>query len=99
MPEKALPRSARTEEEAGPTLGVDDARALILSAFRPLAAVDLPINVALGLVTSEDVIADVEVPPFTNSAMDGYAVLARDTREATSDRPVYLKLIGELPAG
>ena len=46
-----------------------------------------------------DVIADEPVPPFANTAMDGYAVRAADTAGASVDAPVSLRVVGELPAG
>ena len=50
---------------------------------------------ALGLVLAADVIAGEAVPPFANTAMDGYAVRAADT----ADAPVRLHVVGDLPAG
>jgi len=50
---------------------------------------------ALGLVLAVDVIAGEAVPPFANTAMDGYAVRAADT----ADAPVRLHVVGELPSG
>src|SRR5207248_723090 len=49
-------------------------------------------------VMAEDVRAGSEVPPFANSAMDGYAVLASDVRNASAS-PVRLKVVGEVRAG
>ena len=54
---------------------------------------------ALGLVTAADVFASEPVPPFANTAMDGYAVRAADTAGASADAPVRLQVVGELPAG
>src|SRR5262245_19004998 len=99
MPEYKPAVQARSTEATGPTLRVDEARDRILSAFRPLEPIELPIANALGLVTTGDVIAEMDVPPFTNSAMDGYAVQARDLRNASPERPVCLHLIGEVAAG
>lgn len=58
-----------------------------------------PLRDALGLVLAVPVEAGEAVPPFANSAMDGYAVRAADTVGASSDRPVRLTVVGELPAG
>lgn len=49
----------------------------------------------LGLILAEDIDAVLPVPPFTNSAMDGYAVRARDVTEV----PARLKVVGDSPAG
>jgi len=50
-------------------------------------------------VLAEDVASDRDVPPFTNSAMDGYAVRAADTRSASPTKPVHLEVLGEIRAG
>jgi molybdopterin molybdotransferase len=54
---------------------------------------------ALGLVLAADVVSGEAVPPFANTAMDGYAVRAADTAGATRDTPVRLRVVGDLPAG
>lgn len=54
---------------------------------------------ALGLVLSSAVIATEDVPPFANTAMDGYAVRAADTVTATDDTPVRLRVVADLAAG
>jgi molybdenum cofactor synthesis domain-containing protein len=59
---------------------------------------DVPIEEAAGRVLAEGVVAGFNVPPFNRSSMDGYAIKARDTREASS-KPVTLKLIGARHAG
>jgi molybdopterin molybdotransferase len=76
-----------------------DVQREILGAVVPLAPVTLPVRDALGLVTTRDVIAGEAVPPFANTAMDGYAVRAADTAGAAPDAPVRLAVAGELPAG
>ncbi len=48
---------------------------------------------------AEAVRSDRDVPPFTNSAMDGYAVRADDTRSASAEQPVRLDVLGEIRAG
>lgn len=52
-----------------------------------------------GMVLSKDVTARMNVPPFPKSAMDGYAVRAKDTMQAAKDAPVKLRVLGELLAG
>jgi molybdopterin molybdotransferase len=80
-------------------LSVDEARARILAAFQPLSPTRLPVSQALGRVLAEPVVAPSPVPPFTNAAMDGYALRAADIAAASRERPVWLTVIGELPAG
>jgi molybdopterin molybdotransferase len=48
---------------------------------------------------AEDITTDIDLPPFDNSAMDGYAVRAADTKTANSQNAVHLNLIGDIPAG
>ena len=76
-----------------------DVQSEILGAVAPLARSTLPLGDAVGLVTADDVIAREAVPPFANSAMDGYAVRAADTAGAGPEAPVHLVVAGELPAG
>ena len=71
----------------------------VLDAVRPLAPRRLPLAEAQGCVLAEDVTATLAVPPFTNSAMDGYAVLAADVAAASPEAPVTLRVIGDQPAG
>jgi molybdopterin molybdotransferase len=76
-----------------------EVQAEILGAVEPLEPVTLPLRDALGLVTARDAIAGEAVPPFANTAMDGYAVRAGDTADAVPEAAVHLKVVGELPAG
>ena len=78
---------------------VAEHRSTILGHIAPLAPRPLPIGDCLGLVTCADVVAQVDLPGFDNSAMDGYAVRGADTAAATADRPVTLAVIGEVAAG
>jgi molybdopterin molybdotransferase len=76
-------------------VSVEDALSRILAHIVPLEPEDAPLLDALGRVLTDDVVADCDVPPFDNSAMDGYAVVAADTRSL----PASLHVIGELAAG
>lgn len=78
---------------------VAEHRDLILSTVRPIPAREVPLPDALGRVLAADVAARLAVPPFTNSAMDGYAVLADDVAEASQAAPVTLRVLGDQPAG
>ena len=78
---------------------VDSYLADILAAIRPLPPRELGLDEADGAVLAEDVTAAWPLPPFDNSAMDGYAVLAADVAAATPERPVTLPVRGEVPAG
>jgi molybdenum cofactor synthesis domain-containing protein len=74
---------------------LEEAQQHVVSSVAPLAPVATPLASAAGLVLAEQVFAHEAVPPFANTAMDGYAVRAADTAGA----PVRLRVVGELPAG
>jgi len=78
---------------------LEEARDGILAAVPTLPVVDTPIADAVGLVLAVEVVTDEPVPPFANTAMDGYAVRAADTVGASDASPVRLRVVGELPAG
>jgi molybdenum cofactor synthesis domain-containing protein len=78
---------------------LDDAQAHVLSTCGVLEAVDVPLADARGLVLASDVVATEAVPPFANTAMDGYAVRAADTAGASNAAPARLHVVDELPAG
>src|SRR5512147_911308 len=80
-------------------LTVEEARERILAHFQPLAAEDVPLPDALGRVLAQDAISAEQLPAFTNSAMDGYAVRSVDTLGASLQTPRALRLVGEVPAG
>ena len=58
-----------------------------------------PINEALGRILSEDIVARRNNPPMDNSAMDGYALIAKDVELATPENPIKLDIIEDLAAG
>jgi molybdopterin molybdotransferase len=76
-----------------------DVQARILESVAPLPPVTVALAEALGLATAEPVTATEPVPPFANTAVDGYAVQAADTAGASAGAPVRLQVVGELPAG
>ena len=90
-----MPISATSAKPAQTLMSADDALARILAGVPTLPAVDSPLLDALGLVLVDDVAAGRDVPPFRNSAMDGYAVRGDDVASA----PVELRVIGEVAAG
>jgi molybdopterin molybdotransferase len=88
-----------TVPERAPPLPVDRAVDIVLAEARRLGVETVPLNEALGRVLGEPVQSADDVPPFDNSAMDGFAVRAADTDGATSEAPVELRLAGESRAG
>ncbi|HYK95777.1 MAG TPA: gephyrin-like molybdotransferase Glp [Candidatus Dormibacteraeota bacterium] len=85
----------------GETLStVEAARAAILGAIAgPLGEELVAVDAALGRVLATDVVAAVTLPPWDNSAMDGYAIQAADSASATEATPARLVVTGEVPAG
>jgi len=78
---------------------VEDALDIVLRSVSRLGEEKRHILDCLGSVLAEDVEADMDVPPFDNSAMDGYAVISADTTAARPERPVSLRVVADLPAG
>jgi molybdopterin molybdotransferase len=76
-----------------------EARRHVLERCGVLGVASTPIDQALGAVTAEPVIAAEQVPPFDNTAMDGYAVRASDVAGASPERPVRLQVVDTLAAG
>jgi len=76
-----------------------EVQAAILGAVPRLEPIEAGLSDALGLVLAERVTAPEAVPPFPNTAMDGYAVQAIDTSGASEEHPVRLQVVGELAAG
>lgn len=82
-----------------PLLSLAEARAQALALAEPLPPRELPLHDALGLFLSADVTAARALPGCDNSAMDGYAVRAAETKGATRDAPARLPVAGALYAG
>jgi molybdopterin molybdotransferase len=80
-------------------ISVGKALEYVLKHFGPLEPEEVEILDALDRVLAEDVYSDIDIPPFDNSAMDGYAVRAGDTVGASPEAPVTLRVIGDLAAG
>jgi molybdopterin molybdotransferase len=88
-----------TDHERYPTLSVEQAQAQVLAAVQPLPAESLPLLEALGRVLAEDIVAAEDIPPHANAAMDGYALRHEDIAGASPEKPAWLQVVGELPAG
>ncbi len=78
---------------------VDEARAAVLDMVTRLDPERVPLLDAMGRVLAEDVTSDIDVAPFDNSAMDGYALHAADVKGASEDSPVELRVVEHIPAG
>ena len=81
-------------------IGFADAIRIVLDAAAPIELTEtLPIERADGRVVAQDVTAAVDVPPFDRAAMDGYAVIAADTTDATAVEPRTLSCVGRVFTG
>jgi molybdopterin molybdotransferase len=80
-------------------LPIEEARRRLLEVIPVLPGEMVPIHDARGQVLDEDVASDIDLPPFDNSAMDGYAVRSADTAGASPASPVVLRVVEHLPAG
>lgn len=78
---------------------VEEALNLILAKITPVEAELVPLHQSFNRVLAQAVAAHVDVPPFANSAMDGYAVIAADCTGVSKETPVRLKVIDNIPAG
>lgn len=78
---------------------VDEHLATVLAGIGSIEPIELTLLDAQGLLLAENVIAPLPLPSFDNSAMDGYAVRAVDTRDASPEKPVQLPVIGDVVAG
>jgi molybdopterin molybdotransferase len=81
-------------------LSVEAARDRVFAAVAgPTPSEVVHLGDALGRVAATAVRSPIDLPPWDNSAMDGYAVRAADVADATDDRPVRLDVVGEVRAG
>jgi molybdopterin molybdotransferase len=80
-------------------MSVSEARQKLLDAFEPMRVETVALSQAAGRVLAENVIARYDLPPFSNSSMDGFAVRASDVANARPDQPVTLSVSDDIPAG
>jgi molybdopterin molybdotransferase len=78
---------------------VDEQLRKVLADLRVPEPIELALLDAQGLLCAEEVLASAPLPGFDNSAMDGYAVRASDTRHASEEDPAVLPVVGDIPAG
>ena len=80
-------------------ISLEEALQRLASAVKPLAALDQPLDAALGRILAAPVIAAIDQPPFARSPYDGYALIAADSQGASQATPVRLKVVGKSIAG
>lgn len=91
--------TTRFEDLEPDWLDVASARKRILSRARPLPSLELPLDESRGHALAEDLDVRVTLPPWDNSAMDGYATRSADVRGAHESSPVELDVVGVVRAG
>jgi molybdopterin molybdotransferase len=82
-----------------PPLRLEEARERMLAGVAPLQAEMVEVAAALDRVLAEPAVARVTLPPWDNSAMDGFAVRSQDVAGASPGAPVTLRVVGESAAG
>jgi molybdopterin molybdotransferase len=85
--------------ESSPPRSVEEHRSVIAALLPAARAEQVWLAQARGRVLGADLVATVSLPPFDNSAMDGYAVRAAELAGATAERPVELPVAADIPAG
>lgn len=78
---------------------VEEAQAIIRAHVTPTEPVACAAWRAVGLPLAADAVTDIDLSPFANSAMDGYAVRAADLAAASAETPVTLDVVGHEAAG
>lgn len=99
MADVAPQRHIRKDPRTGPRTHVDDHRDRVRALVAPTGTETVPLERALGRVLAADVTSPIPLPPFNNSAMDGYAVRSVDLTGATDGDPVRLPVVEDIPAG
>jgi len=79
-------------------MSVEEALGRILAEIQALPTTQVPLSEALGLVLAQDIIAQEDIPPFSNSAMDGFALLSQDS-QPRAGQPPRLRVTGGVAAG
>lgn len=80
-------------------LSPSEALRRIISSVAPIGVETRPLLGALGCVLAEDVAARADLPPWDNSAMDGFAVRSQDVRGASAGSPAVLRVVDDIAAG
>ena len=80
-------------------LNVDTAAENILASVKTLAAETVSLAEAQSRVIAQDIVSPIDLPPFDNSAMDGYALYSEDSTKASRARPIALPVVMDIPAG
>ena len=78
---------------------ISEAIAIINREIISLETETIDLQDSIGRILAEIITADMDLPPFDRSQMDGFAVRVQDVENASADNPIQLKIIGESVAG
>jgi molybdopterin molybdotransferase len=71
----------------------------LLSKIKLNPIEEIDINNSLNHILATDIVSEIDIPPFDRSAMDGYAIIAEDSFQASPKNPKTIKLIGTIEIG
>ncbi len=80
-------------------VSIEKAEEILFNQDIKLNTVDMPILDTLGHVLGEDIVSDINMPPFDRSPLDGYALRSEDIKDASKENPVSLEVIDNIQAG
>ncbi|NTU89729.1 MAG: molybdopterin molybdenumtransferase MoeA, partial [Actinobacteria bacterium] len=80
-------------------ISIEEAHSVILDAIRITVIENVDIMDSLGRVLAEDLSSDIDIAPFDNTGMDGFALMNEDISAASQDAPVSLEIISHIGAG
>lgn len=80
-------------------LSLAEAKKLVLEKVSLLPAEEVSLVESVGRISAQTLYSDVDISPFDHAAMDGFALNYTDIEKATSDNPITLRVIDEVPAG
>jgi len=80
-------------------LRIEEAKEIVLNSVVKVDSEVVDITSSLNRILACDIYSDIDLPVFDNSAMDGYAVISSELKGASSEQPVCLEIVGEIPAG
>ena len=80
-------------------ISISEAFSIIESEIPILETEIVDLTNSIGRILAQTIEADMDLPPFNRSQMDGFALHWEDIAEASTDNPVKLKIIGESVAG
>ncbi|WP_406243467.1 hypothetical protein ACF3M2_06575 [Tissierella carlieri] len=80
-------------------ISIEEAKEILLNQDIKINMIDIPIIESLGYVLGEDIISDINMPPFDRSPLDGYALKSDNIKDASKENPIVLEVIDYVPAG